>query len=55
MDENKAKPTAQQGEKKPEKAEGSVLSDKERFGQSGADEKLRHMGEKTREAEKGKR
>lgn len=54
MDEKKTKPATGLGESKPEKPQESVLSDKERFGQSGADEKLRHMGEKTREAEKGK-
>ena len=54
MDEKKTKPTTERGESKPEKPQGSVLSDKDRFGHSGADEKLRHMGEKVREAEKGK-
>jgi hypothetical protein len=35
-------------------AAGSVLSDKEKFEHSGPDEALKHMGEKTREANKNK-
>jgi hypothetical protein len=50
------KQTAQkpEAERKGQSGAGSVLSDKEKFEHSGPDEALKHMGEKTREANKDK-
>ena len=51
------KKTAQKPEterKQGQSRAGSVLSDKEKFEHSGADEALKHMGEKTREVNEKK-
>lgn len=54
MEHDKSKPqTQQQGTNQQMKE--SVLTDKDRFGDHGADEKLRHMGEKTRETKEQKK
>ena len=54
MEHDKSKPQPQQQAMGQPKKD-SVLTDKERFGDRGAEEKLRHMGEKTREAKDQKK
>ena len=56
MEQDKSKPyKPQQTQQHGTGQKDSVLSDKERFGDRGAEEKLRHMGEKTRETKDQKK